>query len=138
MHLLRTYYSQFRCPPGWSMSSSVGRHDGHDQGSDVVEVRFRSATDKAQCCDTAAANARFGAVLARLVALRLQQLAAMESVEEIVLIPAEVRRDGARWVVGVDSRTSLIVTLAEDAVPATLGHDEILVVEQVAVGARHS
>jgi hypothetical protein len=95
----------------------------------VVEVRFRSQADWQMACEAARAESLHGPGRARRLALRLQQLAAMQSSMDIEAVLG-VPQDGDRWLVPVDEGSSLVVSSAGSGSEAKPSSSEIIVIEE--------
>jgi len=98
----------------------------------VVELRFSDSEVKAQCQRPASAD--LGAVRERCLRLRLQQLSAVDSIEEVSKLPCLVVSDGSHARVSVDQGAVLLVTVG-DAAGRTERGAKVLVVEALLITA---
>lgn len=100
----------------------------------MIEVRFRTAADRALWCDSARASAAFGVRIARSVSLCLQQLAALDSLEEIVLLPRASSRRGERWVLDLNGDAKIVLSAAgQDVVAGSKRTVDIIAIERIEV-----
>lgn len=76
----------------------------------MIELRFRSSQLRAKCCDRAKGERAFGASGVRSLALRLQQLAAMETPRDLDFLPCKVRKAGRRLHVAVNREMTIVLS----------------------------
>ncbi len=104
----------------------------------MVEVRFRSRADWERCCVAAQAETAYGPVRARLLGLRLQQLAAMQSMDDIVFLPSAPHERADHWTVTVSEDLQLIVSSVEHDGLLEESRHELVVVEAILTGGRRA
>lgn len=74
----------------------------------LVTLQFGNAEAK-NCCDHTQLRRRYGATAARVVARRLQQLHAMESLDDLEFLPFNSTRRGPVIEVTIDDRLTLVL-----------------------------
>jgi hypothetical protein len=84
----------------------------------MLELRFKERELRDRCCDMASMTRSWGAEAAERLALRLQQLAAMESVDDVSFLPCDTSKDGEGHIhVAVSVGLTVVVSeVAENAV----------------------
>jgi hypothetical protein len=101
----------------------------------VLELRFKTEELRDHCCDMDRMTKAWGAESAACVARRLQQLAAMTSLDDMAFLPCESSRDAdGRLRVGVDAKQTIVLSDAGvRRVRDAQGHTvSVLMVEQIA------
>jgi len=100
----------------------------------VLELRFRTKELRDHCCDMDHMTRAWGAEGATCLARRLQQLAAMASLDDVMFLPCDSARDadGRLWL-RVDPHR--VIVLSDDGVRplrGAAGHKvRVLMVEQI-------
>ena len=74
----------------------------------MVEVRFQTEADCIVWNNSARAKARFGPDLADLVSMCLQQIAALDSPEDIVRLPFTLSRDDTEYRIDIRGEVTVV------------------------------
>lgn len=95
-------------------------------------MRFRTQELCDRCCDFTSSKEYWGQRRADLLGLRLQQLAAMASIDDVVFLPCETKSDGkGRFHVAVDGGCFLIISALTDFAGDRQFPGEVLVIEEI-------
>ncbi len=93
----------------------------------MVEVRFQSEADSTLWGRPGRARAKVGPDVARVLSLCLQQLSALDSSEDIVRLPFDVKFNDGVVHLDLDGEMTVVARVHRDATEGS----EVLVVERI-------
>ena len=98
----------------------------------MLELRFKTRKLRDRCCDMASMTGAWGSEASERLGLRLQQLAAMVSVDDVSFLPCDTSMDGEGHL-HVAVGAGLAVVVSEAAEKAMRGEymTDVLMVEDI-------
>ncbi len=98
----------------------------------MLELRFKTRELRDRCCDTATMTRSWGTDAAERLTLRLQQLAAMASVNDVSFLPCDtsINGEGRLHIAVADGLAIVVSEAAEEAVRGEYMTD-VLIVEDI-------
>ena len=103
----------------------------------MLELRFKTRELRDRCCDTASMTRSWGAEAAEQLALRLQQLAAMTSVNDVSFLPCDTSINGeGRLHITVAGGLAVVVSEAAEEAVRDEYMTDVLIVEDIVYSDR--